>query len=226
MNSLKTNLFIGLVLFIPNLKLMGQAYSGAGVDIVNQLLVDSTLLDNVHLELTLETKGENGQTQMLLLSYRKFGENWSMKNSSYLLLGNSDYQVTLDTSEKLIILSEELETQSLSSLFKKNRTIETADFEQQYGSVVVFDSPSDSQNQVIRYTVDTADQKLLSTEIMTFNNDGNQVGSYKIGYNLVEHLPSDSSITMVSSILTIKRKKAILLSPYTNYFLYDNRKKP
>lgn len=226
---MKATKFIYLLcsLFLLSGKLYAQkTYTGKGIDIVNQLLNDSSFINNVHLKLTLVSKEGNGDFQTQKLEYNKYGDNWMMKNSSFLMLGNERYQIIVDQGEKLVLLSEELENQKLTNRFLGSQHLDSANFEKSTESVVIFSVNDDSLNQRISYTVDTNRNVLIATEITIKDKSGNQTGYYKIQYDLVERLNDDQSITRIDSIITIKKRKAILLSPYTNYFLYDNRKAP
>lgn len=222
--GLKLNFFlISFGLLGPVLN--AQSYQGVGVQVVNSLLLDSTALENVHLVMNLEVANIKGEKEKQDLVFTRFGNSWNLTNDAFEIIGNEKYYLVMDHGEQVAYLTEEEAGLSSTRIAGKPIT-ENAILDDVSGAVVHFSVNYDSVFTSVRYAVDTV--LMVLKEVRISFKEGNEEGlaSQTIRYTTFEKLDSDRRIKKLETCITVYKKKANLLAPYSDYLFYDNRREP
>jgi len=200
-----------------------QFYQGKAVQVVDSLLNDTSYLKRVHLVLTLESRDEGGKYEQKM-EYKRFDALWNLKNEAYFIVSDSRYSLVIDDQEQVIFLTEE-DAQKPWAI--NEGSLNAAEWVGAIGNTVKFRIKIDTGFAgSLEYAVDTFHNKLLNVTRYYDNLKESGFISQSIIYEVIEPLVDVALLTKVSSIAQIKKRKAVLLPPYTNYLFFDNRKEP
>ncbi|MBI1222588.1 MAG: hypothetical protein GC180_08300 [Bacteroidetes bacterium] len=219
--------YLLLTLICSAAGLNAQTYSGIGVQVLDSLMHDSILFQQVEMDLMLDAWTDGGETEKKKLHYLRFGNDWTMRNDDFLMIGNKRYVLVVSDIDSVAFLTDEGKNkQEHSLIFKDSASLDSAIFYSTQGSKVSFLIRSDSNRQTVVYTVDTLQRVLKSVEISTHTEDGKAVNKQVIHYINVQSLIGSSTFPKMDEFVEIHRKKAKLIGKYSNYLFYDNRIEP
>lgn len=202
-----------------------QSYQGEGVRVVNELLKDTVTSRRVEMKLSLATYVAGKLESEYQLEYKRFDENWYMKNSEFVIVGNLQYDLVLNEEERVAFLSLAGE-QATGMLQPGSMEWGEVTWIRAEGNEVEFSIVQDTIFSRMVYRVDTVNHSLVSIEMEYVQKEGEPYTRQVIRYHYVRPLTKPDSIPALAGYIEIDKKKSRLQPAFSTYFLYDNRRKP